>query len=135
MGIMAKKRSSEGRPPSQRQLRVGESIRRTLSEIFLRGDLYDPDIERMSITVGEVRVTSDLRYATAYILPLGGENKKACLDALRRNRAEIRHMVIKGMSLKFAPELRFELDETYDQMDATKRLLSNEAVRRDLDPE
>lgn len=135
MGIMAKNRSNEGRPPSQRQLRVGETIRRTLSEIFLRGDLHDPDIARMSITVGEVRVTSDLRYATAFVLPLGGENKQGCLDALRRNRVEIRHLVVKGMTLKFAPELRFELDETYDRMDATNRLLSDAAVRRDLDGE
>lgn len=132
---MAKNRSNEGRHPSQRQLRVGETIRRTLSEIFLRGDLYDPDIARMSITVGEVRVTSDLRYATAFVLPLGGENKEECLSALRRNSAEIRHLVVKGMSLKFAPELRFELDETYDRMDATKRLLSDDVVRRDIESE
>ena len=69
---MAKNKSPEGRAPSQRQLRVGELIRRTLSEVLSRGELHDPELNRMSITVGEVRVTPDLRIATAYVLPQGG---------------------------------------------------------------
>ena len=90
MGGMAKNRSSEGRGPSQRQLRVGELIRRKLSELLQRGEIHDPDLSRMSITVGEVRVSPDLRIATAYVLPLGGDGKDEALALLRENRHEIR---------------------------------------------
>ncbi len=130
---MAKKRSETGGAPSQRQLRVGEVLRRALSDVLLRGDLHDPDIGRMSITVGEVRCSPDLHYATAYILPLGGENKEAALLALRRNKGELRHLVTKGTTLKFAPDLRFELDDTFDRMEETRRLFANDHVRQDLD--
>lgn len=78
-------------------------------------------------------MSPDLRVATAYILPLGGKNKEEALDAMRRNRHEIRHLVVKGGSQKFAPEIRFEIDGTFDQMDATRAMLENDHVRRDLD--
>ena len=81
----------------------------------------------------EVRMTPDLRIATAFVLPLGGEGKHEALDALRRNRYEVRHLVVKGGSMKFAPELRFELDGTFDQMDATRALLAENHVRQDLE--
>lgn len=119
--------------PGQRQLRVGELIRRTLSEVLQRGEVHDPDLQRISITVGEVRVTPDLRIATAYVLPLGGQQKQEMLDALNRNKGEIRHLVTHGMTIKFAPELRFEIDDTFDRMDATARLLADDHVRQDLD--
>jgi ribosome-binding factor A len=112
---------------------VGEQIRRTLSEILQRGDVHDPDLGRMSITVGEVRMSPDLRVATAFILPLGGHGKQEALAALRRNRHEVRHLVVKGGTQKFAPELRFEIDGTFDQMDATRALLAEDHVRQDLD--
>ena len=118
--------------PSQRQLRVGELLRRTLSEVLQRGDVHDAELGAMSITVGEVRVSPDLRIATAFVLPLGGKDQDLALDALRRNVHEIRHLVVRGMTLKFAPELRFVLDETFDRMDATRRLLANEQVQRDI---
>lgn len=130
---MAKQTNRNGKAPTQRMLRVGESIRRTLSEVLQRGDVHDEDLARMSITVGEVRMTADLRIATAFVLPLGGQGKDEALEALRRNKAEIRHLVVKGGSMKFAPELRFEIDGTFDQMDATRALLAEEHVRRDLD--
>lgn len=114
-------------------LKVGEQIRRTLSTVLQRGEVHDPDLNRMMITVGEVRMSPDLRVATAYILPLGGKNKEEALDAVRRNRHEIRHLVVKGGSQKFAPELRFEIDGTFDQMDATRAMLADGHVRRDLD--
>lgn len=136
MRRMAKSKSSDGgasRAPSQRQLRVGEVIRRTLSEVLSRGDVHDPDLGRMSITVGEVRVSADLKIATAFVLPLGGKDKEAALDALRRNKTEIRHLVMRGTTLKFAPDLRFELDLTFDRMDDTRRLFADEHVRQDLD--
>lgn len=114
-------------------LRVGEMIRRTLSEVLQRGDVHDEDLARMSITVGEVRMTPDLSIATAFVLPLGGKDKEEALSALRRNRYEIRHLVVKGGTMKFAPELRFEIDGTFDQMDATRALLAENHVRQDID--
>lgn len=133
MGTMAKSRTHEGSGPSQRQLRVGELIRRRLSEVLSRGEVHDPELNGLSITVGEVRTSPDLKVATAYVLPLGGENSEGALAALRRNRSEIRRQVTKGLALKYAPEIRFALDETYDRMDDTRRMLSQDNVRRDLD--
>ncbi|MBI1493778.1 30S ribosome-binding factor RbfA [Halocynthiibacter styelae] len=129
---MAKNSHNAGRGPSQRQLRVGELIRRNLSEILMRGDIHDPDLNRISITVGEVRCTPDLHIATAFILPLGGEGAEDALSLLRKNRHEIRRMIGKKMALKHTPELRYEIDMTFDQMDATRRLLDNDKVKRDV---
>ena len=130
---MSNKNRSEPAGPSQRQLRVGELIRRTLSEVLQRGDVHDPELQRMSITVGEVRTSPDLRHATAFVLPLGGQNREEALAALRRNKAELRHLVVRQMTLKHAPDLRFEIDDTYDRMEETRRLLAEDHVRRDLD--
>lgn len=133
MRPMARSRFSEGSGPSQRQLRVGELIRRRLSDVLAQGDIHDPDLNRMSITVGEVTCSPDLRIATAFVLPLGGDNREEALAALRRNRSEIRRIVSKGLALKFSPDLRFVIDETYDRLDDTRRLFSDETVRRDID--
>ena len=129
---MAKNHHHEGQGPSQRQLRVAELIRRTLSQVLSRDDIHDPDLNRMSITVGEVRTTPDLKIATAFVLPLGGKDKELALDALRRNQHEIRRVIAKSLALKFAPELRFAIDETFDRMDDTRRLFSQDNVARDL---
>lgn len=133
MLAMAKSRFDTGHGPSQRQLRVGELIRRTLSDVLLRGDVHDPELNRMSITVGEVRTSPDLKVATAFVLPLGGQGAEDALSALRRNRYEIRRAVSKGLALKFSPEIRFAIDETFDQMDETRRLLGQDRVQNDLD--
>ena len=130
---MAKDRFHQGHGPSQRQLRVGELIRRTLSDVLLRGDVHDPELNRHSITVGEVKASPDLKVATAYVLPLGGNDAEDALAALRRNTGELRHLVAKGMALKYAPQLRFVLDETFDRMDDTRRLFEDERVRRDVE--
>ena len=130
---MAQNRFHSGSGPSQRQLRVGELIRHTLSDVLLRGDVHDPDLNRHSITVGEVRTSPDLKVATAYVLPLGGKDAEAALAALRRNSSELRHLVARAMSLKYAPQLRFVLDETFDRMDDTRRLLNEDRVRRDVE--
>ncbi|RLJ51854.1 ribosome-binding factor A [Litoreibacter meonggei] len=131
-GRMAKKSKFAGAGPSQRQLRVGELIRRTLSEILSRGEIHDPDLNRMSITVSEVRVTPDLRIATAFVLPLGGKNQEEAIAALARNKGEIRHAITKQMSVKHSPDIRFLIDDTFDRMDETNRLFAQEGVRRDL---
>jgi ribosome-binding factor A len=133
MRHMAKHHHSEGRGPSQRQLRVGELIRRTLSDVLARGDIHDPDLNRMSITVGEVRMSNDLKVATAYVLPLGGIGQDDVLELLNRNKFELRKLVAKKLTLKFSPELRFQLDRTFDQMDETRRMLAQDVVRRDAD--
>lgn len=130
---MAKPRFNDGPGPSQRQLRVSELIRRRLSDVLNHGDIHDPDLNRLSITVGEVRCSPDLKVATAYVLPLGGEKRDEALEALRRNRSEIRRVVSRGLQLKFAPEIRFAIDETFDRLDETRRMFSDEKVRRDLD--
>ncbi|WP_121060501.1 30S ribosome-binding factor RbfA [Chachezhania antarctica] len=132
---MAKPRTNDGTShgPSQRQLRVGELIRRTLSEVLARGDVHDPELNRLSITVGEVRTSPDLKIATAFVLPLGGKGQEDVIELLSRNRAELRRILGRKMALKHTPNLRFRLDETFDQMDDTRRLFDQEAVRRDLD--
>jgi len=130
---MAKNKFHEGAGPSQRQLRVGETIRRALSEVLARGDVHDPDLNRMSITVGEVRTSPDLKIATAYVLPLGGQGQDEAIELLARNKGELRRLVAKKLTLKFAPDLRFRLDETFDQMDETRRMLSEDRVRRDAE--
>ena len=130
---MAKNKFHTGRSPSQRQLRVGELIRRTLSDVLARGDVHDPDLNRMSITVGEVRTSPDLRVATAYVLPLGGQGQNDVISLLTSNRAELRRAVSKQLTLKFSPELRFQIDETFDRLDDTRRLFAQDAVRRDID--
>lgn len=131
---MAGKRfQDQGGGPSQRQLRVGELLRRRLSEVLSRGEVHDPELNALSITVGEVRATPDLKIATAWVMPLGGRDPDHALSVLRRNRSEIRRTVSRGLQLKYAPEFRFEIDETFDKMDETRRLFSDETVRRDVD--
>jgi ribosome-binding factor A len=129
---MAQKHVPQGTGPSHRQLRVGELIRRTLSEVLQRGEVHSDELRAMSITVGEVRVSPDLRIATAFVLPLGGKDAEEALAALNRSKGELRHHVAKAVKLKFAPELRFILDETFDRMEATRRLLADERVQRDI---
>ena len=130
---MARNTLHDGPGPSQRQRRVAEVIRRRLSDVLMRGDIHDPDLNRLSITVGEVSVSPDLKVATAYVVPLGGDGADRMFDLLHANRAELRRAVAKGLELKFAPELRFRLDETFDRLDEARRLLSQDTVRRDVE--
>ena len=130
---MAKNRHHEGPGPSQRQLRVGELIRRTLSSVLSRGDVHDPELNAMSITVGEVRTSPDLKIATVYVMPLGGAGRDEAIDALKRNRGELRRALMRDMTLKYAPDLRFVIDDTFDRMDDTRRLFSDDRVRRDVE--
>lgn len=133
MGVMAKNNLHEGSGPTQRQLRVGETVRRALSDVLARGDVHDTDLNRLSITVGEVRMSPDLKIATAYVLPLGGEGQDEVLKLLARNKNELRRQVAKKLTLKFSPDLRFQLDRTFDQMDDTRRMMNQDVVRRDAD--
>lgn len=132
MGAMANNRFSQGKGPSQRQLRVGELIRRALSDLMMRGDIHDPELAHAIITVGEVRITPDLRVATVFVLPLGGVNTDGIVEAMNRNKGEIRYGITKTLNLKHAPELKFLADRSYDQMDETQRLLDLDVVRGDI---
>ncbi|MEJ6707739.1 MAG: 30S ribosome-binding factor RbfA [Amylibacter sp.] len=129
---MAKK-SNPSAGPTQRQLRVGELIRRSLAETLARGDIHDPDLAHVSVTVGEVRATNDLRAAVVHVSPLGGVNADIVIEALNRNKYELRRQMNKSLTLKFSPELKFVYDHTFDQMDETRRLLDQDTVRQDLD--
>ena len=131
---MSKSRSPSGQGPSQRQLRVGELIRRTLSDVLNRAEIHDPELNSMSITVGEVSMSNDLKVATVYVTPLMGSFPvQDAIAALARNKAELRHRVVNGLTLKYAPDLRFRADETFDRLDETRRLFSDPAVLRDLE--
>ena len=130
---MAKNKHHDGSGPTQRQLRVGELIRRTLSDVLMRGDIHDPDLTAMSITVGEVRTTPDLKIATAFVMPLGGEGQENLIEILARNKSELRRIIGRKAGLKFTPDLRFRLDETFDRIEETRRLFEQEEVRRDVE--
>ena len=118
--------------PSQRALRAGELIRHALAEILARGDVHDPVIEAHLVTVAEVRMTPDLRLATVYIMPLGGEDEADVLAALDRNKRFLRGEVAHRVNLKFAPDLRFRIDARFDEAERVEQLLRSPAVRRDL---
>lgn len=130
---MSKRRFTEGSGPSQRQLRVGELIRRALSDLLMQGDVHDPDLNRMSITVGEVRPSPDLKVATVWVMPLGGNHRDEAIEALNRNKSELRRQLGRQTELKFTPDLRFRIDETFDRMDETRALFADDHVRQDLD--
>ena len=130
---MAKNKFHHGPGPSQRQLRVGELVRRALSEILLQGTIHDPDLNRISVTVSEVTASPDLKIATAYVCPLGGQGAEDLLALLSKNKSEIRRSISKKLTLKYTPELRFRIDATFDRMDETRRLFSQENIKRDLD--
>ena len=129
---MAKNKFNDNFGPSQRQLRVGELIRRALSEILLQGIIHDPDLNRISVTVSEVTASPDLKIATAYVCPLGGEGGEDLISLLAKNKSEIRRSISKKLTLKYTPDLRFRIDETFDRMDETRRLFSQENIKRDL---
>jgi ribosome-binding factor A len=117
--------------PSQRQQRVAELVRHALAEVLSRGDVQDPALTRHVITVPEVRMSPDLKLATAYVMPLGGQDEGEVLAALDRNRKVLRQEVARRVNLKFAPDLRFRRDETFDEAARIDALLRSESVQRD----
>jgi ribosome-binding factor A len=121
------------RAPSQRQLRVGELIRHALSNMLTRGDVHDPVLEGTMVTIPEVRMTADLRLATIYVMPLGGKNVDAVIDAFNRNKKYLRSEIAHHVNLKFAPDIRFLPDERFGEAERIEKLLRTPAVRRDLE--
>ena len=123
----------KSRPPSQRQLKVGELIRHALAEIFARGEIADDVLSRHSLTVPEVRMSPDLKLATAYVLTLGGSEAEEAVDHLNKHKRYLRGLLAKRVSLKFMPELRFEVDTSFAASTRIEELLARPEVARDLD--
>jgi ribosome-binding factor A len=118
--------------PSQRQLRVGELVRHKLAEMLSRGEIHDDVLAVHVISVPEVRMSPDLRLATVYVMPLGGKDVQPVIAALDRNKRYIRGEVGRALNLKFAPDLRFRFDETFDEGARIDALLDSPAVKRDI---
>jgi ribosome-binding factor A len=120
---------------SQRQLRVGELVRHAVSDILSQGGVHDDALSGHIITVPEVRMSPDLKLATVYIMPLGGRDVEAVVAALERNKKFLRGEVAHRVNLKFAPDLRFRVDERFDEAERIEKLLRTPAVQRDLKPD
>jgi ribosome-binding factor A len=120
---------------SQRQLRVGEIVRHAVADILAQGGVHDPDLEGHIVTVPEVRMSPDLKLATVYVMPLGGKDTDVVIAALARNKKFLRGEVAHRVNLKFAPDLRFHVDDRFDEAERIEKLLRTPAVQRDLKPE
>ena len=118
--------------PTQRMLRVGELVRHALADVFARGEVEDPMLEGKVITVPEVRMTPDLKLANAYVMPLGGEGADEVVAALNRHHRFIRGRIAPELDLKFAPDLKFFVDDTFDEFGRIDAILRSERVQRDL---
>jgi ribosome-binding factor A len=129
---MSKHRTAKASGPSQRQLRVGELIRHALAEMLTRGEIHDDVLAAHVVTIPEVRMSPDLRLATIYVMPLGGKDVGPVLAALERNKRYIRGEVAHAVNLKFAPDVRFLADATFDEADRIEELLRSPKVARDL---
>jgi ribosome-binding factor A len=119
--------------PSQRMLRVGELVRHALAALFARGEIEDEALRGAVVTVPEVRMTPDLKIANAFVMPLGGTHAEEIVEALNRHRKFIRGRIAPQIDLKYAPEVRFFVDDTFEEAGRIDALLRSERVRRDLD--
>lgn len=127
------KKSGGSAPPTQRQLRVGELIRHKLAEMLSRSEVHDDVIAAHVVTIPEVRLSPDLKLATVYVVTLGDTGTEAVIEALNRNKKYIRGEVARTVNLKFAPDLRFRRDETFDEASRIDALLASPKVRQDID--
>ena len=130
--IMPRHHREQSAGGSQRQLRVGELIRHELAEMLLRGDIHDPVIEAHMITIPEVRMSPDLRLATIYVMPLGGRDEQAVIAALDRNKRYVRGEIARRVNLKFSPDIRFRVDDRFEEAERIAKLLQTPQVQRDL---
>ncbi len=125
-------RGSNSNGPSQRQLRVGELVRHALADILARGDIDDEVLATHVVTVPEVRMSPDLKIATCFVMPLGGKDERPVIQALARHKKQLRQEIAHRVNLKFAPDLRFLRDETFDEAARIDALLRSERVQADL---
>lgn len=131
---MTKKSAKSGsQGPSQRMLRVGELIRHKIAEMLVRSEIHDDVLASHVITIPEVRLSPDLKLATVYVMPLGGDDIKPVIDALMRNKKFIRAEVAHTLNLRYAPDLRFREDETFEEATRIDRLLDSPKVRQDVE--
>ncbi|HRK19636.1 MAG TPA: 30S ribosome-binding factor RbfA [Hyphomicrobiaceae bacterium] len=130
---MTKKKGGGSAAPTQRMLRVGEMIRHKLAEMLTRGDVHDDVLASHVVTVPEVRMSPDLKLATVYVMALGDKDTDKVIAALERNKRYLRGEVSHAVNLKFAPDLRFRRDETFDEAGRIDALLNSPRVRQDLD--
>jgi ribosome-binding factor A len=128
-----KSKQSHAAGPSQRQLRVGELIRHKLAEMLARGEIHDDVLSSHVITIPEVRMAPDLKLATAYVMPLGGKDIEAVLEALERNKRYIRGELAHAVNLKVAPDIRFRFDKTFEEMSRIDAVLHSPKVRQDVE--
>jgi ribosome-binding factor A len=127
---MSRKKTNEKSTRGDRNLRVGEEIRHALSEIFMRGEAHSLDTGGVSITVTEVRVSSDLRHAAAYVMPLGGQQLQAVAKNLQKSAWEIRQLMAKRVKLQFVPQLEFRIDTSFAEAEKINRLLAEDEKKR-----
>ncbi|MDY0240669.1 MAG: 30S ribosome-binding factor RbfA [Rhodospirillaceae bacterium] len=121
------------RPPSQRQLRVGEELRHVIASVLERGDIRDPDVAGRPITVTGVKVSPDLRNATVFVVPLGGGDPSSILVGLKRVAPYLRHELAKAVQLRVVPNLSFAADVSFDAAERIEALLRSTEVRQDLE--
>ncbi|HSZ74851.1 MAG TPA: 30S ribosome-binding factor RbfA [Rhizomicrobium sp.] len=129
---MSKLHTTKSPGPSQRQLRVGEMLRHALSEIFMRGEIRDPELDSVAVTITQVVPSPDMRHATVFCEPLGGKNAGQIVTALNRNKGFVRGLLGKTIALKFTPELRFIEDKSFAEAQRIEDILKSSRVQRDL---
>ena len=117
--------------PSQRMLRVGEMIRHSIAEMLIRGEIHDDVLASHVITISEVRMSPDMKLATAYVMPLGGKDVGPVVDALNKQKRFIRGEIAQAVNLKYAPDVRFREDESFEEATRIDRLLDSPKVRQD----
>ncbi|CAN5222028.1 30S ribosome-binding factor RbfA [soil metagenome] len=130
---MRKTETAEGR--SVRLLRVGEQVRHVLSEILARGDVHDETLQSHLVSITEVRMSPDLRHATAFVKPLLGQDEEAVLKALRTNTAYLQREVANRVRMRYAAKLKFLADESFDEGVHIDKILRSPKVARDLSDE
>ena len=132
---MPRNQKPTGQGGSPRKLRVGELVRHAVAEILSQGGVHDPVLETHLITVPEVRMSPDLKLATVYVMPLGGKDEKLVLDALEQHKRFLRGEIARRVNLKYAPDIRFRIDERFAEAERIEKLLRTPAVQKDLEPD
>jgi ribosome-binding factor A len=130
---MSRTHHAHGAEPSQRMLRVAELVRHSVAGMLTRGEVNDPVLDKHVVTVSRVKMSPDLKLATVYVMPLGGKDEDEVLRALDRHKKFLRGEIAHAVNLKFAPEVRFRIDDSFDNVARIDALLNSDRVRRDLE--
>lgn len=129
---MGRRGENSAKAPTQRQLRVGEEVRHALAEVFMRGEMHMRELDRVSITVSEVRIGPDLKNATAYITTLGGAADEETVKLLNKVTSQIRKLVGKRVHLKYVPKIYFKIDKSFEFAGRVNALLNQPEVKKDV---